>query len=752
MFSQEWAAIPKRYKGLYAQECRRKYGKWIMMSLYRMPSKPTILVVKGFCPIECVSVPHFLDLKLLGKMFGVKTPPLMWTEQTIKQVVKSIGRQVDVSEGDARLALLVSHPTSSGPATQLGPLKSCIGFENRRSVPLSRKIALPARDPLIPDIPLNEDRQYSSNVPKIGKNSRKQRRLYTGDTPHNCLSHRRDIGKKGLRVTQRGKKIGHAYGIYTLYVTSKMNTGPIGPFKELEQEILDKKYANQVIPSHLAPKFEITVEIYFSVNPTYSARMSGSPLESFGFGGGVSSAPVVLKLVFSRRDLCRLIADKVLLRYCLRIGHGFSYEDASAEEVEEMEQKWTQLMNCLFSRCRWRQGHRPEAMDLVPMLSDDTTSNNHIKVNNKETDQNKRKDKQYQYESKDILTKINPSTIKTAAELAVQYRNRVEKAMQMMSGYASDISAQQLVKDPGKMITPLPAMKGPPRRPDTAEQLVDVFADDYVGEAFDFAAITERAPEASLQQKKAAEEEKLQTKIEEVECEKEEVASDMLLLDKSNELVLSVPYCIYNKTCRVASDVVRRPNVFLQIMVWQHDCELGIVAFDPELHDVYFVQSTPSQQEILCEELEPADATEVSINMGILMMSLIYTEKEYDLETGEEIDVSLRVLEEESESDHEDSDSDWGEEMHDVKAVKKKEVEGESGGRRKKNKRLSVEQPLTRVQGFLTLAEDIPEDSAFVNDEEENTEANIDNGEEDMDAVMETGRNIGDEDDSVSTL
>ena len=225
--------------------------------------------------------------------------------------------------------------------------------------------------------------------------------------------------------------------------------------------------------------------------------------------------------------------------------------------------------------------------------------------------------------------------------------------------------------------------------------------------------------------------------------EEEEDETPVILLDKSNELVLSVPFSIYNKTCRISSDVVRRPDVFLQIMVWQHGSELGIVAFDPVLHDVYFVQSSASQQEILCDELEPADVTEMSINMSIFMMSLIYTEKEYDLETGEEIDVSLRIVEQDSESDDDSADEVWDDEEEKAERKEKKRLREKA--KKEKKVKEAAEYVKTRVQGFLTLAEDMPEENEFPS-EEAHTEESADMvGEENF----ETGEKYGDDDDSI---
>jgi len=697
---REWAAIPKRYKGFFASVTRRKYGKWIVMSLYRMPKKPTILMIKGFCPIECVSIFHFLDLKLLGKMFGVKVPPIMWTDLTIKQVLQSTARQLALKEGDDRLAILITHPISSGPATQLGPHKSCIGFEKRRSVMKERRRVLPATDPVIPNIPLYEDRQYSSNVPKIGVKSRKKRRLYTGDTPNNNLSHRRDIGKEGLRVTQRGKKIGHAYGIYTLYIMSEMNEGPISSFEEMEEEIANKKYANQVIPPHLAPNFKIKIEIYFPTNPTYSARQNGGGMD---FGEGVSSAPVVLKLVLNRRDLCRLVPDKYLLRYCLRIGHGFSYDHASEEEVFEMELSWTKMMNYLLGKCRWRRGHGPGSLDL-DVFSDDGEEQHTDKdqptnlVDRQQSLVNRVDSWAYQYDS--VLERE-------------EYLKKIEKAVQLTNTYAIDISSSELLQNPEKMITPLPPMKGPPLPPVTQDQVVDAFAEDYVGDDVDFSSITEDPKKVVVE-----EEVKEELIVEEIVNEIDEEREREKLLDKSNELVLSLPLCMFNKTCRIYSDVVRRPNVFLQVMIWQQGNELGVVAFDPELNDVYFVQPSAHQQKILCDELEPAGVTELSINMTVFAMSLMYEEKEYDLETGEEIDVSLRVVE--NNNDEEDA-SLFGDNND---SVKDDDVDSKEDGKSVKQEQpvANSEIPKTRVQGFLKIAAEAPlddEEGEFVGEIEE---------------------------------
>jgi hypothetical protein len=732
MYRREWADIPKRYKGFFASVTRRKYGKWVIMSLYRMPKKPTILMVKGFCPIECVSVPHFLDLKLLGKLFGVKAPPSMWTNQTIKQVLQSASQQLELREGDERLALLISHPISSGPATQLSPHKSCIGFEKRRSVMVERRRVLPASDPLIPNIPLYEDRQYSTNVPKIGVHSRKKRRLYTGDTLNNHLRHRRDIGKKGIRVAQRGKKIGHVHGIYTLYVTSNMNHGPIASFEELEDEIINKKYSNQVIPPHLAPEFEITIEIYFPINPTYCARNNENSID---FGEGVSSGPVTMKFVLNRRDLCRLVVDKRHLRYCLRIGHGFSYEHASEDEVAEMELSWLRMMNYILGRCRWRRGHRPEGMDSDLSLNIGDVDNSLEDQIMLDADQPHTKT-----HSDAIVTDISVTNSHDKSTCPSRaYQEKVEKAIQIMNVYAHDTSSNDLLVNPDKMITPLPPMKGPPLPPVTQDQVVDAFADDYVGDDVDFASIT---GDTNIIVEADEVAEKTVQELEIIEPEPHEV----IMLDKSNELVLSLPLCIFNKTCRIYSDVVRRPNVFLQVMMWQRGIELGIVAFDHELNDVYFVRPSLHQQKILCDELEPAGVTEMSINMTVFAMSLIYEEKEFDLVTGEEVDVTLRVLESEAENSIYGSDTDDGDER---KRSQRKNSDDEAIEARKADR---VEHTKTRVQGFLTLAEENPLDQEgdFVDVEEpdfgkkEDT-GDDDDGGDDMEKAMETAGEYDDE-------
>ena len=648
-----------------------------------MPKKPTILVVKGFCPIECVNVPHFLDLKLLGKIYGVKTPPMMWTEQTIKEVLATAARELKLQEGDDRLAVLISHPISSGPAVQLGPHKSCIGFENRRSVMVERKKYLPAREPLIPDIPLYENRQYSYNVPKIGRRSSKKRRLYTGECPNNHMKYRRDIGKSGIRIMQRAKKIGHAYGIWTLYMTSIMNTGAIVSFDELESEINEKKYGNQVVPPHLAPNFEITLEIYFPINPTFCARNVDFPIE---YGENATSSPTVLKFVLTRRDLCRLIHDKRLLRYCLRIGHGFGFEDASEEEVMEMEHAWAKLTNNLLERCRWQRGSRSQIKNPFEVRVEGELS------------------KDEKAESNDQSTQVAPRPILDDNKCVTEYTEKVAMALQVMNTYAYDVSSRELLRSPEKMKNPLPIMKGSPLPPPSNDQLVDAFDDDYVGPTVDFSDITgDSQPlkeEPVVEETKAVNEEAV-TELE--EC---------IALDNSNELVLSLPLCIFNKTCRICSEVVRRPNVFLHIMVWQHNCELGIVAFDPELNDVYFVRPSQSQQKILSDELEPAGVTEISINMSVFMMSLIYEEKQFDVETGEEVMVETR----ENPERQKESDND-------------SLFESSGGSESEKNSELNegtdevqeVEQippRKTRIQGYLRVLVDIPGDEEDFADEE----------------------------------
>jgi hypothetical protein len=211
------------------------------------------------------------------------------------------------------------------------------------------------------------------------------------------------------------------------------------------------------------------------------------------------------------------------------------------------------------------------------------------------------------------------------------------------------------------------------------------------------------------------------------------------MLDKSNELVLSLPLCIFNKTCRIYSDVVRRPNVFLQVMMWQRGIELGIVAFDHELNDVYFVRPSLHQQKILCDELEPAGVTEMSINMTVFAMSLIYEEKEFDLVTGEEVDVTLRVLESEADNSLYGSDTDEGNER-----TSQRRNSDEEASRPQKADR--VETTKTRVQGFLTLAEENPLDQEgdFVDEIEGPDFGNKEDtgGEEDggdgMEKTMET--------------
>jgi hypothetical protein len=136
----------------------------------------------------------------------------------------------------------------------------------------------------------------------------------------------------------------------------------------------------------------------------------------------------------------------------------------------------------------------------------------------------------------------------------------------------------------------------------------------------------------------------------------------------------------------------------------------------------------------------------MSINMTVFAMSLIYEEKEFDLVTGEEVDVTLRVLESEAENSIYGSDTDDGDER---KRSQRKNSDDEAIEARKADR---VEHTKTRVQGFLTLAEENPLDQEgdFVDVEEpdfgkkEDT-GDDDDGGDDMEKAMETAGEYDDE-------
>jgi hypothetical protein len=61
----------------------------------------------------------------------------------------------------------------------------------------------------------------------------------------------------------RTKKIGHVYGIYTLYQTGKLSPEPLLPIEEVEERIRTKYYGNEV-PTSLSPSLPPSLSLWLS--------------------------------------------------------------------------------------------------------------------------------------------------------------------------------------------------------------------------------------------------------------------------------------------------------------------------------------------------------------------------------------------------------------------------------------------------------------------------------------------------------
>lgn len=94
------------------------------------------------------------------------------------------------------------------------------------------------------------------------------------------------------------------------------------------------------------------IEIYFSENPTFTARRNGDGLD---FGEEVKNSPKVYRIELSRGDICRLIDNKEILRTAFRVGHKSFIEDSSPEEALLMENTWGRVACCLLGKLRWRK-------------------------------------------------------------------------------------------------------------------------------------------------------------------------------------------------------------------------------------------------------------------------------------------------------------------------------------------------------------------------------------------------------------
>lgn len=349
---QIWRDTPRRYKGWMAARCIRKYGKFVVMSSYRMPLKPTIMTIKGHIFEECVSLTHFLDLGTIGQSYKNTLNPRRWDEPTAKIICKKTTKLLSVGES-LRSTLYLAYQHKTGSEIQLSRPKSCKDFDKRRSITKERNLRLPSRWDLVPDVSLDQSRSagyFSSSNSCLGRHSTRRKRLYAGDPLCGSCQPRRDVGRPKRLIT-RAKKIGHMYGIYTLYLTGTLSSEPLLTIKDMEERVEMKYYGNEFLPASLGPTIELMIEIYFSDNPTFIARQRGK----YDFGSEVINGPTVLRLTLQRGDLCRLIDDKYYLRIGFRVSHQEFYESSSEEEVTLVENVWKEIGDVLLSRCRWRR-------------------------------------------------------------------------------------------------------------------------------------------------------------------------------------------------------------------------------------------------------------------------------------------------------------------------------------------------------------------------------------------------------------
>mmetsp|Transcript_8681 Transcript_8681/g.12959 ORF Transcript_8681/g.12959 Transcript_8681/m.12959 type:complete len:1038 (-) Transcript_8681:53-3166(-) len=167
------------------------------------------------------------------------------------------------------------------------------------------------------------------------------------------------------------------------------------------------------------------------------------------------------------------------------------------------------------------------------------------------------------------------------------YAAKVEKANELLVINSVDVTDEVIGKSREKVICPLPVMKAPISENDEDSENWSVSSKE-VNEV----SIESAQPVASVE-----------------------------------ELVLSLPTVIFNKTCSVLSESDNRSEVVLQILVWQHGIHMGVICFDREMKDIYFAQSADEQQEILCVELQASGLEEIAINMSFFAGSLTYQEE-----------------------------------------------------------------------------------------------------------------------------
>lgn len=60
--------------------------------------------------------------------------------------------------------------------------------------------------------------------------------------------------------------------------------------------------------------------------------------------------------------------------------------------------------------------------------------------------------------------------------------------------------------------------------------------------------------------------------------------------------------------------------------MYQSSNNIGIIAYDTEVNDIYFVRPSIQQQQLLLSDMEGQSDQEKSINLGMYIQSLAYSE------------------------------------------------------------------------------------------------------------------------------
>lgn len=338
---KEWMAIPKRLKGRFAGKAIRRNSRFFVLSCYRLPSRPSVMNVRGHVANECDVLSHNLDLKAPGRDCGIIIPPLNWSKESIRLVVSKLCKGLDVCLTSEPNAVIVKYIDRSGPDVQLRPNRSCFGWERRdQSIPAKRLKMFPSK-PLHPISPLYDDPDmwYSSSA-ALGKCSFRKH-------PSWCMSQsqpRRDIGR-GIRLCTKAKNIGGFYGMYSLYLISPLHDSEIPLLSEIEHRVYSGGFGNDVLPSMLGPNIVVEMEMVFT-------SVSSSDIQAKEWASGYKIPPK-MKICFPRTDLNRLITDKADLRKGFRVCHKSFYMQSDEDDVKQVEESWNCIGSELSSMCCW---------------------------------------------------------------------------------------------------------------------------------------------------------------------------------------------------------------------------------------------------------------------------------------------------------------------------------------------------------------------------------------------------------------